>query len=114
MNRLLLLAVFLASACSRQPSAPAPATHAELGAHVFRTRCAICHGPDGRADTPVANAYPNANLADGRFAYGSSVDEVRSTIRQGVPGTPMLPMSSQLSEEEIEAVADHILGLSRP
>lgn len=110
---LLLAAAFgLLSGCLSEPTAPVE--EAALGEHVFRRRCAICHGADGRADVPMAASYPNMILADGQFGHGGSRDEIIRTISEGVPRTPMIGMRSQLSHREIEAVADHVLNLARP
>lgn len=109
----LLIAAVLSLALGCVPETPAPASNSNLGEHVFRSRCAICHGVDGRADTPMAASYPDMILADGEFAHGGSREEIIRTISEGVPRTPMISMRSQLTEQEIEAVADHVLELAR-
>ena len=111
MKRRLLasVALVIATACRESPQVD----EAQLGEYLFRGRCGICHGTDGRAATPMAASYPNMVLADGKFAHGGSRDEIIRTITHGVPGTPMIGMRSQLSQSEIEAVADYVLELSQ-
>jgi mono/diheme cytochrome c family protein len=105
---LSLTALFVLTGCA--PAEPR-GTAATIGQHVYQSRCSICHGRDGRGNTPTAASYPNANLVDGRWAHGGSREEVIRTIRQGVPKTPMLPFGQALSDSEIEAVADYVLAL---
>jgi mono/diheme cytochrome c family protein len=117
MNRLLALSLAFTCAVALQgcgggePAANggtvAPAAPAS-GLSVYQSRCAFCHGTKGDANTPMAAGYPYANLADGKWAYGGSRDELRKTIAQGIPGTPMRGFNGILTDAEIDAVIDHM------
>lgn len=48
------------------------------------------------------------NLADGKWRHGSSVKEIAAVIREGVPGTAMMPFKSRFSEAEILALARYV------
>jgi mono/diheme cytochrome c family protein len=71
-------AVPLAARSADNPIAPSEAVLAEARAH-FADHCALCHGNDGRGDTPIGrNLYPKApdlralatqSLSDGELFY---------------------------------------------
>jgi mono/diheme cytochrome c family protein len=69
---------------------------------VYKTRCQVCHAADG--NSPL----PNMSFADGVWKHGSSLKEVTNTITNGVPGTAMISWKSQLSPEEIAALAKFV------
>src|SRR6185312_13419592 len=76
------------------------------GRDAFLTRCATCHGVDGRGATPIgANQYPRVpnlradqtqNLTDGDIHY---------IIENGVQLTGMPAMHSQSSSESWKLVS---------
>lgn len=69
---------------------------------VYTTRCVACHGADG------SSQLPDMSFADGVWKHGSSEEEVAKTITEGVLGTAMMPFESQLSQEEIKALAKYV------
>jgi mono/diheme cytochrome c family protein len=71
-------------------------------ADVYKTRCQVCHAADG--NSPL----PNMSFADGVWKHGSSLKEVTNTITNGVPGTAMISWKSQLTPEEIAALAKYV------
>lgn len=66
---------------------------------IYKQKCQVCHAADG--NSPL----PGMSFADGVWKHGSSVKEVATTITNGVPGTAMVSWKSQLSAEEIQAMA---------
>src|SRR5215813_6958887 len=52
-----------------------------IGAAMFRTRCAGCHGPD-------AHGYLGPDLT-GFWASGGTDDRMFEIVKRGVPGTEM-------------------------
>lgn len=101
---------------------PADATPGQV---VYARHCAVCHGVAGRGDGPAAamlRPRPR-DFTSGVFKLKSVegnapplLDDVRRSIRHGVAGTAMPAWGDLLSDEEIDAVAEHIrnLGPSRP
>jgi mono/diheme cytochrome c family protein len=77
----------------------APAVDAEA---LYKSKCQVCHAADG--NSPL----PNMSFADGVWKHGSTVKEVQNTITNGVPGTAMISWKSQLSPEEIAALAKFV------
>jgi mono/diheme cytochrome c family protein len=77
-----------------------------LGARVYSDRCAQCHGMNGAGDGPAAGQFPvtATNFRTQRPGIAASL----SALRNGIEGTPMAPWSSELSEEELSAVAYYV------
>lgn len=101
-------------------SAPEPRQAlVELGEKLFRANCAGCHGKLGRGDGPAAvflNPKPG-NLAAGVFKFKNvpegcfPLDEdLKKTLRQGVPGTSM-PAWRFFSDSELQAIVEYLRDL---
>jgi len=86
------------------------------GAAVFRNYCSQCHGSGATG----AKGYPN--LQDDDWLWGGTAEEIRLTIAHGirfeedeetrVSEMPAFGRDEILTEDEIGAVADHVLSLS--
>jgi mono/diheme cytochrome c family protein len=72
-----------------------------LGAEIFATNCASCHGETGEGDGPAAAslAMPPADLHEGHV-QGNSDGALFYIITNGRPDTPMPPWESVLTEEQ--------------
>ncbi len=70
---------------------------------LYKLKCLVCHQADGNSQM-----MPNMSFADGVWKNGSSVKEVAATIEKGVTGTAMIAFRSQLSDEEILALARYV------
>jgi mono/diheme cytochrome c family protein len=80
-------------------------------AALFKAKCASCHGPDGKGETPVGKALKVQSLLDPRWAADDAPAAIAKAVREGVPGMPA--MASKLSAAEIEAVAKATQDLAR-
>jgi mono/diheme cytochrome c family protein len=69
---------------------------------LYKTKCIACHLADGKG------AMPEMNLSDDKWIHGSSVAEIVKVITDGVPGKAMLPFKAQLTEAQIEALAQYV------
>jgi mono/diheme cytochrome c family protein len=100
---LLLLVVAVAAGV-------AGADDDDLGARVYRERCAMCHGTDGRGDGPIGAALvpPPKNLRDAAFWRNREDAELRAVVVDGRPGTLMQAFGGVLPDEEIAAVVAHL------
>jgi cytochrome c oxidase cbb3-type subunit 3 len=98
----------------RQPKAVASAvTDASLAAleknaavmakakEMFVTRCAPCHGDRGQG-------IVGPNLTDEYWLHGGRLTEIYETISEGVPEKGMVPWKTQLSPDEIAAMAAYV------
>ena len=84
----------------------AAAAMAEVdGKAVYDKSCAVCHGPDGRGNTPTGKVLKVMDLSTKHWASPEAVPEIAKVVHEGVPRMPA--MESKLKPEEIEAVAHY-------
>lgn len=83
------------------------------GASAFKDNCATCHGTGGQGGP----GYPNLN--DDDWLWGGDVASIEQTIRFGVRSShddtrisDMPPFADMLTDEQVVAVARHVLSLS--
>ena len=100
------------------PPAPAETTAAsaapaDLGAKVFATRCALCHGPDGHGDGPgsVALKPKPRNFHDKAYMSSRTDAQLLEVIHQGKGAMPK--WGGVLSEAEINAALGHVRELGK-
>jgi mono/diheme cytochrome c family protein len=99
------------------------AAHAQDVPALYRARCAVCHGAEGRGDGPAAamlNPQPR-DFTSGVYKFRSTPTgtlptegDVFRAITRGLPGTSMPPFAELLSESERRALARHVLTLAPP
>lgn len=96
---------------SVNPDDPTPSIG--IGAVVYKSRCALCHGNEGFGDGPLAVAvkdYPDASLAEARRA--KSLDEIEQAViyggSKGAMSPLMPPWGTELSWTEIRSVAMYV------
>ena len=97
---------------------PAPAESSAaagnaLGAEVFHTRCALCHGPTGHGDGPggkALNPRPR-NFHDTAYMSSRTDEQLLATIHTGKGAMPR--WGGVLSEQEIHAVLAYIRELGK-
>ena len=84
------------------------------GGAVFKTWCAQCHG------SGAAGAVGYPNLLDNDWLWGGSIEEIAYTVRHGIRNdddpdahySEMPAFGEFLAEEEIAALANHVLAIS--
>jgi cytochrome c oxidase cbb3-type subunit III len=103
--------VFLAAAGGAAGQGPPPPNPRggdpeanQVGADLYRQRCAECHGADGRGVT-------NHDLTR-LWAFGATDVQVFVVIRSGVPNT-LMP-SSSASDDDIWAIVAYLRSLNAP
>lgn len=87
------------------------------GKSLYDSKCAYCHGKEGRGDGPPANMLnPKPHdFTTGSYRFRStesgsipSDDDLMKTIENGLPGTSMPSMRSILSEAEIRSLVSYV------
>jgi cytochrome c oxidase cbb3-type subunit 2/cytochrome c oxidase cbb3-type subunit I/II len=103
----LVEAVRALSAAPTEPSLPGNLT--ELGQRTYKNNCVQCHGERGDGTGPAGRELPiaPANLTLQRPTVAHALE----TLRGGIPGTPMAPWTSRLTDAEIIAVAQYARSL---
>lgn len=83
---------------------------------LYESRCAVCHGVDGRADTPVAqHLRPRPrNFTDPVEIARLSEEQMYRAIKDGKPGTAMASWAQILTEPQIGDLIDYIRTLGPP
>lgn len=117
MTRLFLIfAALTATACGPGTGTAADAAPAS-GRELYVVHgCPVCHGAEGRGDGPVAPTLdpPPRDLRDpSAYRVGSSVEEIASTIEQGVLvfGGSGMPAYAHIPAEERLELARYIVSL---
>ncbi len=116
IGRSLLAALMGATLLWVPPLRAQPASQSaqERGKALYERHCAVCHGDNGRADTPVGRLLKPRprNFADPIEMARLTVDRVYRAIKEGRPGTAMASWKDVLSETEIGDVIDYVHELS--
>ncbi|MEW6322518.1 MAG: cbb3-type cytochrome c oxidase subunit I [Acidobacteriota bacterium] len=96
----------------RREATPVPPDLAALGAEVYATHCVQCHGErgDGRGTAADELVMAPTSFVRQRPALTYAVQ----ALREGIPGTPMVPWTPRLSSAEIVAVAHHVRSFYQP
>lgn len=100
-----LLAALLAAAVAQADEVPAPPRQAEL-MHMVIQDCGSCHGMTMKGG--LGRPLLPEDLA------GKPVDALAALVLDGIPGTPMPPWRSLLSEDEARWIVTRLTqGLDR-
>ncbi len=90
------------------PEAAVPPGLVEQGEAAYREHCVQCHGAlgDGKGSAADSLAIAPADFTQQRPTLARAI----ATLRRGIPGTPMAPWASTLSEAELVAVSHYVRG----
>ena len=103
-------------------STPAPACGSRgrfallEGRSIYLSRCATCHGQEGRGDGPIAGSLlgpPVGNISDGKWKHGGKPEEVLGVISKGIEGTRMTGWGQVLEPSQLRAVTAYVFYLAR-
>ncbi len=110
MNMSRLIAPAIAIAIAACPLA----SQAEVdAAALWSSRCANCHGDDGKAQTTMGRKHKIADLSSPARQKRSTDDDLRDVIENGVPDTRVKAYKDRLSAAEITALIKYIRALPK-
>lgn len=103
MKTLLRHMIALSAACLLS-AAFAMAADAPDGAALFKSKCSMCHGPDGKGYAAVKTP----DFTDPKVQASVTDKQIADIIKNGKPNTMMMPFGNQLSDAEIQALVKQI------
>lgn len=77
------------------------------GAAVYKQKCQMCHGADGKGFP----AIKTPDLTNPKWQASISDKEMTEVIKNGKKGTPMPAFADKLKDDEIQAVVKFIRTL---
>ena len=91
----------------------------EAGKQLYQQRCSPCHGPDGKANTPTAQALnpKPRDHTDGAYMNQLSNEHLSKVIKQGgtaVGKSPIMPPHADLNDQQIDDIATFVRSLASP
>ena len=91
----------------------------EAGGKLYQARCAPCHGPDGKAATPTAQALnpKPRDHTDGAYMNQLSNDHLAKVIKNGGPAvgkSQIMPAHADLNDQQIEDIVTFVRTLAVP
>ena len=105
MNRIRTAAMILLAA-----SIAAPAFAQSAGADTYKAKCAMCHGPDGTAATPVAKAMKIVSFKDPTMVKAPDSQFI-TAVKDGKG--KMKAFAGTLSDAQIKEVVSYIRTLQK-
>lgn len=88
----------------------APAKSDDKSAATYKQKCAACHGPDGKGDTPAGKSTKVRSFADTEVAKQSD-EELAGVVEKGKNKMPAYGKS--LKPEEIKGLVAYIRSLAK-
>jgi mono/diheme cytochrome c family protein len=94
---LLALVVLVLAAAAQAADQPD-------GGAIFKQKCAMCHGPDGKGFA----AIKTPDFTDPKVQASITDKQIQETIENGRKGTAMQPFKDKLKEDEIQTMVKYI------
>jgi mono/diheme cytochrome c family protein len=77
---------------------------------VYKAKCAMCHGPDGKGETPAGKSMKAVSFAAPEVAKMSD-EELETVITKGKNKMPAF--DGKLKKEQIEQLVEYIRALAK-
>lgn len=107
MKMMPRCALILTAGCLVLASFAVAAPDQPDGAALFKQKCSMCHGADGKGFA----ALKTPDFTDPKWQASKSDKEIASIIKNGKQGTMMQAFGSQLKDDEIDALVKQIRSL---
>jgi mono/diheme cytochrome c family protein len=101
-----VLTLLMGPLCALIASPPASAN----GTETFKTRCAMCHGPDAAGNTPMGKQFHIRDLRSAEVQKLSD-NELTEVITNGKP--PMPAFGKTLSTSEIHELVSYLRSMAK-
>jgi mono/diheme cytochrome c family protein len=89
---------------------PSPLAATSVGEDLYKSKCAMCHGPDGAGGTPMGKALKLRDLRSADVQQQSD-EELNRIITRGKGKMPAF--DGKLKKEQVGEVVAYIRTLSR-
>jgi cytochrome c6 len=109
MNRKRNIPIVLGAALVALVLFPSRALPDEASATFYKQKCAACHGPDGKAETPAGKATKARSFAD-PAVVATSDDELASVITNG---KGKMPKYATLKPEQVKGLVEYCRSLAK-
>ena len=118
-NKYVVAVLAIAAAVLSGMTGPAESADVEAGKALYEQRCAPCHGPDGKANTPTAQALqpPPRDHTDGAYMNGLSDNHLFRVIKEGGPAvgkSPIMPPQFDLKDDQLNNIVAFLRTLAIP
>ena len=94
--------------------APAVAGSAADGAALFKQHCALCHGKDGKADTPAAKKFGAKDLSASKTEDAEIIRQIREGKRDDKGKQLMPAFGEKLSADDVTALLEKVKSFRKP
>jgi mono/diheme cytochrome c family protein len=109
MNHNRNIPIVLGAALVGLALLPSRALPDESSAKFYKQKCASCHGPDGKGETPAGKAMKVRSFADPAVAAMSD-DELAAVITNG---KGKMPKYASLKSEQVKALVEYCRSLAK-
>jgi cbb3-type cytochrome c oxidase subunit III len=79
------------------------------GGDLFKQKCSMCHGADGKGYP----ALKTPDFTDQKFQESMTDKQIEDVIKNGKKGTAMPAFADQLSEDQIHSLVSYIRSLGK-
>jgi cytochrome c6 len=107
----VVLSAVATLAIAASPNAAAPATTAGDASSVYNSKCASCHGRDGRARSAHARHEHARDMTSGEWQDSVSDERIYNSISNGKGKMPAF--KKKLSDAQIDELVNYVRRLRR-
>ena len=84
------------------------------GAALFKQHCALCHGKDGKADTPAAKKFGAKDLSASKAEDAEIIRQIREGKRDDKGKQLMPAFGEKLSADDVAALLEKVKSFRTP
>jgi len=103
--RMLAILVVLGMVLLTSPAA----SFADDGATLYKSKCAMCHGPDGKGETAMGKKLGLKDLASAEVQKATDA-EINDTISKG---KSKMPASKSLTPDQVKDLVGFVRSLGK-